>query len=260
MTLPEAAADLAAGLALLAAGAATWARAPRSGTGPLLALAGAAWLAGDAWSELVYAHRGPLVHVLLTYPSGRTRSPLIVAVIVAAYVDGLVPELARAPWPTLALMAAVVGAAAWRRAGARGLERRALAVPLGVRGRVGGAPGPRGDRPARRSRNGGRRRVGVRGRGRGDGGRARGRSALGPYRSRRGHRAGGRPRRPPGAPRAAGRPRPRRRRSRARDRLPRRRAVGRRGRTADALARRRQRSAGRHGRGRRRRARGRARA
>ena len=36
-------------------------------------LAGAAWLAGDVWSALVYAHRGPLVHALLTYPSGRTR-------------------------------------------------------------------------------------------------------------------------------------------------------------------------------------------
>ena len=50
--------------------------------------------------------------------------------IAAAYVDGLVPALARAPWPTIALMAAVVGVAAWRRAGARGLERRARAVAL----------------------------------------------------------------------------------------------------------------------------------
>ena len=94
MTLAEAVADVAAGLALLAAGAVTWARVPRSGTGPLLALAGAAWLAGDLGSALVYAHRGPLVHALLTYPSGRTRSPPIVAVIAVAYVDGLVPD-----WP-----------------------------------------------------------------------------------------------------------------------------------------------------------------
>ena len=130
MTLPEAAADLAAGLALLGAGAAAWARAPRSGIGPLLTLAGAAWLAGDAASAFVYAHRGPLVHALLTFPSGRTRSPLIVAVIAVAYVDGLVPQLAQAPWPTVGLTAAVVGAAAWRRAGAAGLERRALVVPL----------------------------------------------------------------------------------------------------------------------------------
>ena len=139
MTAPEAAADLAAGLALLGAGVAMWVRARGSLSGPLLALAGAAWLAGDVWSALAYAHRGPLVHALLTYPGGRTRSPLIVAVIAAAYVDGAVPELARSPWPTIALAATVVGCAAWRRARSRGLERRARTVPLWGASAVGGA-------------------------------------------------------------------------------------------------------------------------
>jgi signal transduction histidine kinase len=122
--------DLVAGLALLAAGAAAWSRAARSGTGPLLALAGLAWLAGDAWSSLAYAHRGPLVHALLTYPSGRTRSPALVALIAVAYVDGLVPDLARAAWPTIVLMTLVAGAAMLRYAEARGLERRARAIAL----------------------------------------------------------------------------------------------------------------------------------
>jgi signal transduction histidine kinase len=130
VTHAEAVADVAAGVALLVAGAVTWARARGSRTGPLLALAGAAWLAGDVASALVYAHRGPLVHALLTYPSGRTRSAPIVAIIALAYVDGLVPAVARSPWLTIALMAAVVGAAAWRWTTARGLERRARAVPL----------------------------------------------------------------------------------------------------------------------------------
>ena len=130
MTLPETAADLAVGLTLLAAGVAMWVRRRSSGSGPLIALAGAAWLAGDVWSALAYAHRGALVHALLTYPSGRTRSPVIAAVIAIAYIDGLVPELARAPWPTVALTVAVVGTAAWRRAGTGGLERRALTAPL----------------------------------------------------------------------------------------------------------------------------------
>jgi signal transduction histidine kinase len=130
VTLAEAVADVGVGVALLAVGAVTWTRARRSGTGPLLALAGAAWLAGDVSSALVYAHRGPLVHALLTYPTGRTRSVPIVAVIALAYLDGLVPAVARSPWATVALMVAVVGAAAWRWAGARGLERRARAVPL----------------------------------------------------------------------------------------------------------------------------------
>jgi signal transduction histidine kinase len=137
VTAPEAAADLAAGLALLAAGAATWARAARSRTGPLLALAGTAWLAGDVFSGLVYAHRGPLVHALLTYPSGRTRSRPTIAVIALAYVDGLVPDLARAPGATIALVVAVVSVAAWRCCSARGLERRIRMVPLGCALAVG---------------------------------------------------------------------------------------------------------------------------
>ena len=260
VTLAEAAADLAAGLALLAAGAVTWARVPRSGTGPLLALAGAAWLAGDAWGALVYAHRGPLVHALLTYPSGRTRSPLIVGVIAAAYVDGLVPNLARAPWPTIALVVTVVGAATWRRAHARGLERRARTPPLVCAAGIAGALGLAAIGRLVGRRHGGGRDLGLRRRDHLDRRRARGRSALGPQRARGGNRARDRSRRPPGAAGAAGRTGPDHRRSRARDRLPRRRAVGRRGRTARASARRWQPGAGRHGRGGRRRARGRARA
>jgi signal transduction histidine kinase len=132
------AADVVAGLALLAAGIATWARASRSGTGPLLALAGVTWLAGDVWSSLAYAHRGPLVHALLTYPNGRTRSPLVVAVVAFAYVDGFVPDVARDGWATIALAVAVVSAALWRVAEARGVERRdrtvALACTLAVVG------------------------------------------------------------------------------------------------------------------------------
>jgi signal transduction histidine kinase len=130
VTLAGVVADVAAGVALLAAGAVTWAGARLSRTGPLLALAGAVWLAGDVASALVYAHRGPLVHALLTYPSGRTRSAPIVAVIAVVYLDGLAPAVARSPWVTIALMAAVVGAAAWRWAAGRGLERRARTVPL----------------------------------------------------------------------------------------------------------------------------------
>jgi signal transduction histidine kinase len=130
LTPPPEAIDLLAGVALLAAGLASWASAARSRTGPLLALAGVTWLAGAAWSTLAYAHRGPLVHVLLTYPTGRTRSPALAALIALAYVDGLVPDLARAAWPTIALMALVVAAAALRYGQGRGLERRERAVPL----------------------------------------------------------------------------------------------------------------------------------
>jgi signal transduction histidine kinase len=127
---PAAARDVATGVALLAAGAVTWARARHSRTGPLLVLTGAAWLGGGIASALVYAHRGPLVHTLLTYPNGRTHSAPIVAVIALAYLDGLVPAVARSPWVTIALMASTIGAAGWRWAAAHGPERRARLVAL----------------------------------------------------------------------------------------------------------------------------------
>jgi signal transduction histidine kinase len=130
MTIAAVVGDVATGVTLLAAGAVTWTRARDSRTGPLLALTGAAWLAGNLTSALVYAHRGPLVHTLLTYPSGRTRSAPIVAVIAFAYLDGLVPAVARSPWVTIALLATVMGGAAWRWAAAHGPERRARTVPL----------------------------------------------------------------------------------------------------------------------------------
>ena len=136
--MPDAAGDLLAGLALMAGGAATWARRPGSRSGPLSVLAGVAWFAGDLTDVLLYAHRGPLVHLLLTYPSGRVGSRATAVVIGAAYVDGLIPELARSEWPTIALMAAVVTVAAWRHRTVGGVERRARAAALAGAVMIGG--------------------------------------------------------------------------------------------------------------------------
>jgi hypothetical protein len=41
-------------------------------------------VAGDLSSALLYAYRGPLVHLLPTYPSGRTSSRVTLLVIAAA--------------------------------------------------------------------------------------------------------------------------------------------------------------------------------
>ena len=128
--MPLWAADLIAGLALVSCGAVASLRRPRAGAGPLMLLSGAAWFAGDAWSALLYAHRGPLVHLLLTYPSGRTTSRITLLVIAAAYVDGLIPALARSEWATLGLVASVVLVATWRHQIAAGVERRARAAAL----------------------------------------------------------------------------------------------------------------------------------
>jgi signal transduction histidine kinase len=128
--LPERAGDLATGLALLGGGGVAWARRPRTSAGPLMLAAGATWFAGDVWSVLLFAHRGPLVQLVLTYPSGRASSRVTLLVIAAAYVDGLIPDLARSEWATLALMAAVLFVAAVRRRSVGGVERRARTAGL----------------------------------------------------------------------------------------------------------------------------------
>jgi signal transduction histidine kinase len=128
--LPDRAGDLAAGLALMAGGAVAWARRPRAGAGPLMLASGVTWFAGDIWSALLFAHRGPLVQLVLTYPSGRTSSRVTLLVIAAAYVDGLIPDLARSEWATLALMAVVLLVAATHRRSVGGVERRARTAGL----------------------------------------------------------------------------------------------------------------------------------
>jgi len=128
--MPERAGDLAAGLALLICGAVVWTRRPHAGAGPLMLASGVAWFAGDLWSALLYAHRGPLVHLLLTYPSGRISSRATLAVIAAAYADGLIPDVARSEWATLGLMGAVLLVAVARYRAAGGVERRARATAL----------------------------------------------------------------------------------------------------------------------------------
>lgn len=125
---PEWVGDLVAGLVLLGGGMLAWAARARGGCAGLAVLAGTAWFAGAAFDPLLYAHRGPLAHLLLAYPSGRVSSLAIRVLVGVAYVDGLVPVLARSAWPTIALMAAIVVAAGARYRAAGGAERRARAV------------------------------------------------------------------------------------------------------------------------------------
>jgi signal transduction histidine kinase len=125
--VPGRAVDLSIGVAMLVAGAAVVARRGR-GAGAPMVITALAWLAGDVTDALLYVHRGPLVQLLLGYPTGRLRPRAVVAVTVAAYADGLVPVVARAPWPTLALVAVVMAAAGWRLIVAGRWERSALTL------------------------------------------------------------------------------------------------------------------------------------
>ncbi len=85
-----------------------------------------------------HAHRGPLVHALLTFPTGRMRSRLVVASSRWRTSTGSCPPLARAPWPTLALMAAVDGVGRMAVGAAHRARAAGPARPARVRRLVGG--------------------------------------------------------------------------------------------------------------------------
>jgi signal transduction histidine kinase len=89
-----AAADLAVGVVLVACGGVAWDRRPASRVGALMSLAGLTWFLGTLWSPALYLHRGPLVHLHLSYPTGRLTTRLAGAVVAAAYLVAVIEPLA----------------------------------------------------------------------------------------------------------------------------------------------------------------------
>ena len=115
--------DLAVGWAFLACGLVSWSRRPESRTGVWLVLTGFAWFAGNFAPALIYLHRGPLIHCVLAYPSGRLRSPVDRVAVAIAYATALVPALGRSEVATLVLAAALVAVALHAYLGAVGRAR-----------------------------------------------------------------------------------------------------------------------------------------
>ena len=105
--LPLVLADLAVGWLLMGCGLVAWRRRPESRVGVLMTLSGATWFAGNLWQAALYLHRGPLVHLHLSYPTGRLSTRLAQAVVIAAYVDALIEPIASIDALTLALAALV---------------------------------------------------------------------------------------------------------------------------------------------------------
>ena len=124
------AADLAAGCTLIACGAVAWDRRPESRAGALMTLAGTTWFLGNVASALLYLHRGPLVHLYLSYPTGRLSSRLTRAVVAIAYVDAVVEPLASNSRVTLVLSGVVTLTALRAFAGTSGSARKAAGPAL----------------------------------------------------------------------------------------------------------------------------------
>lgn len=103
--------DFAVGCLLIVAGALAWDRRAESRVGPLMTLAGLTWFLGNLGGPFVYLHRGPLVHLVLSYPTGIVRGRAARLVVAAAYLDALFQPLARNDFLTLVLAVAVAFAA-----------------------------------------------------------------------------------------------------------------------------------------------------
>ena len=116
-------ADTIVGIALAGLGLAGWAKRSRA-VGLLMVATAVTWFAGDLGGWALFLHRGPLVHLLLSYPRWWPRSRLERGVIVLAYVDALVYPLARMDGMTVALAAVVSGTAVGGYVSATHRERR----------------------------------------------------------------------------------------------------------------------------------------
>ena len=133
--------DPLVGVCLIAAGVTARARRGTSNVGLHMTLAGTAWLAGTLVATLAFVHRGPLVHLHLSYPGGRLRRRLAVAVTVAVYAVSVLEGYVGVPWLTLVLSVAVVAVAVETFAQSTGAARKAalpaLAAALAFAGALG---------------------------------------------------------------------------------------------------------------------------
>ena len=131
-----AAADLVVGLALAVCGLAAWLSQGDSRVGPLLVASGFAWFLGTFagssidsvarfGSVFVTLHRGPLVHAIVSYPTGRVTGRFERLVVAAAYLAAAIPDLGESAEVTAAVAVLVPAAAARSYARSGGPQRRA---------------------------------------------------------------------------------------------------------------------------------------
>jgi signal transduction histidine kinase len=122
--------DATAGFAPLCLGLVAWSRRPGYRAGPIMACGGFAWFLGTLWSPAVFLHRGPLAHLLLSYPSGKLSSRLERSAVVAAYIYAAAYPIAGNDYFTIAFALGLVALSGRRYAVAGGPEHRARLTSL----------------------------------------------------------------------------------------------------------------------------------
>ncbi|HVK45138.1 MAG TPA: ATP-binding protein [Micropruina sp.] len=131
-------ADGIVGATLLICGMLAWRLQSARAVGALMLLTGGTWLLGTLVPAALLLHRGPLVHLHISYPTGRLRRPLAIVTVAVAYVTAIVEPWARNDWLTLAVAVLIAAAAVdvfVRTSGpARKAGRPALAAALAFAG------------------------------------------------------------------------------------------------------------------------------
>src|SRR6266540_3026952 len=133
--------DLAVGWTFIGCGLIASARRPASRTGLLMAATGFTWFLGNfaqvgvaavAWAaaHLVYLHRGPLVQLVLTYPSGRPGSRLVRGAVAVGYAAAVITPIWRNAGATILLATLLLGVCAREYVRAVGPPRRARLIVL----------------------------------------------------------------------------------------------------------------------------------
>ena len=105
-------------------GLANW-RRPNLLPGLLMVATGVAWLVGAVVPVAVLVYRGPLVHLLLSFPRNRLRDRAERIVVAGAYVDGAVLPIGRVDAITVTLCTLAIGLSVVGYRRSFGVEHRA---------------------------------------------------------------------------------------------------------------------------------------
>jgi signal transduction histidine kinase len=133
--------DLITGWTLIACGLVAWSRRPDSRSGALMAATGFTWFLGNFattgvepvdWlgAHALYVYRGPLVDLLVSYPSGRLSSRVDRAGVAVGYAAALVTPVWRSEIATIVLAVLLVAVCARSYLRAVGAARRARLLAL----------------------------------------------------------------------------------------------------------------------------------
>ena len=133
--------DLAVGWTLIGCGLVASRRRPESHTGPLMVATGITWFFGNfanvgvaavAWAatHLVYLYRGPLVQLVLAYPSGRPGSRLVRGAVALGYAAAVITPIWQSAGATIVLAGLLVAVCAREYVRAVGGARRARLIAL----------------------------------------------------------------------------------------------------------------------------------